>query len=245
MKDILQDIINHTLNLGGIELIKVVGTDTDTTISGVAEKKTVIFSGKFKTPVAPFKGTFGMPNLPKLKTILGFSDEYDENAKITVQTQTVDGEAQPATVHFENKSGDFINDYRLMNKTIVEDKVKNVLFKGANWDINFVPSVAGIQRLKKQSALHTEDEVFKVKLTGGNLNVQFGTPSNYSGNFTFHTGITGSLNKTMGWPVKEFISIMDLLGDKVIYISDQGVMRITVDSGLADYEYLLPAQHYS
>jgi hypothetical protein len=35
---------------------------------------------------------------------------------------------------------------------------------------------------------------------------------------------------------------MDLSGDKRIEISDQGVMRVTVDSGIADYEFLLPAQ---
>jgi hypothetical protein len=35
---------------------------------------------------------------------------------------------------------------------------------------------------------------------------------------------------------------MDLAGDKHVYISDQGAMRITVDSGIAQYEYLLPAQ---
>lgn len=241
MKDILQDIINHTLNLGGIDLIKVVGTDKETTINGVSEKKTVIFSAKFKAPVAEFVGTFGMPNLPKLKTILGFSEEYDENAKITVLTQKVDNADQPATIHFENKAGDFINDYRLMDKAIVESKVKNVQFKGAKWDVDFQPTVAGVGRLKKQSMLHSEDEVFKTTLKGGNLTAHFGNPSNYSGNFVFHPGITGSLSKTLGWPVKDFITIMDLLGDKHIYISDQGVMRITVDSGMADYEYLLPA----
>lgn len=241
MKDILQDIINHTGNIGGIELLKIVGSTTETVVSGVSDKKTVIFSGKFKAPVAEFVGTFGMPNLPKLKTILGFSEEYDENAKITVVTQKVDGADQPATIHFENKAGDFNNDYRLMDKSIVESKVKNVTFKGAKWDVDFTPSVAGITRLKKQSTLHSEDEVFKTTLKGGNLTVHFGTPSNYSGNFVFQPSLSGSLTKTLGWPVKDFITIMDLLGDKHIYISDQGVMRITVDSGIAEYEYLLPA----
>lgn len=241
MKDILQDIINHTLNLGVIDLLKVTGTAAETSIAGVAENRTVIFNGKLKAPVAEFIGVFGMPNLPKLKTILSFSEEYDENAKITVAKQNVAGVDQPATVHFENKSGDFKNEYRLMDKTIVEDKVKNVLFKGAKWDVDFQPTVAGVGRLKKQAMLHSEDEVFKTTMSGGNLSAQFGSPSNYSGNFVFHPGLTGNLSKTMGWPVKQFLAIMDLLGDKHIYISDQGVMRITVDSGLAEYEYLVPA----
>jgi hypothetical protein len=44
------------------------------------------------------------------------------------------------------------------------------------------------------------------------------------------------------WPVKEFLSIMDLPGDKIIRISDAGATEIVVDSGLAVYRYLLPAQ---
>jgi hypothetical protein len=35
---------------------------------------------------------------------------------------------------------------------------------------------------------------------------------------------------------------MDLPGDKIVKISDAGATEITVDSGLAVYRYLLPAQ---
>lgn len=241
-KDILQDIIDHTLPLGCIDLIKVTGADTETNINAAAEDRTVIITGKFNAPILGFKGIFGMPNLPKLKTILGFSDEYDENAKITVTTQNRDGVDQPVAIHFENKTGDFVNDYRLMSKTIVEEKVKNVVFKGATWNVSFEPTIAGIQRLKKQSNVHNEETVFTTKLSGGNLNVSFGDPATHSGNFVFHNGLSGSLSRPLEWPVRQFVSIMDLVGDKTIYISDQGVMRITVDSGIANYEYLLPAQ---
>ena len=41
---------------------------------------------------------------------------------------------------------------------------------------------------------------------------------------------------------KQFVSIMDLTGDKKVRISDDGAAEITVDSGLAVYQYLLPAQ---
>lgn len=241
-KDVLQDIIDHILPLGCIDLIKVTGTDTETMVNAAAEDRTVIINSRFKAPILGFKGVFGMPNLPKLKTILGFSDEYDENAKITVTTQTRDGVTQPSSVHFENKTGDFVNDYRLMSKAIIEEKVKQVVFKGATWNVDFEPTIPGIQRLKKQSNVHNEETVFTTKLTNTNLNISFGDPATHSGNFTFHTGLTGSLSRPLEWPVRQFLSIMDLVGDKHIYISDQGVMRITVNSGIADYEYLLPAQ---
>ena len=90
MKDYLKDLIDHTHGLGNIDLIKVTGTDTETTINAIAEDKSVIVSGTLKNPNAEFIGTFGMPNLGKLKTILGF-DDYDEHAKINVTRVDKDG----------------------------------------------------------------------------------------------------------------------------------------------------------
>ena len=114
-KDVLQDLIQHILSLSEIDLVKVTGTDKETLINATAENRSVIMSGKFKSPIMGFAGVFGMPTLVKLKTILSFSDEYDENAKITVLTQQRNGTDQPCAIHFENKSGDFTIDYRLMS----------------------------------------------------------------------------------------------------------------------------------
>ena len=162
MKDNLQDLIQHTFGLGVIDLVKIVGTDKETQISAIAEDKSVIVSGTFKNPIIDFKGTFGMPNLSKLKTILGF-DEYDDQAVINVITQNKDGSDIPVAIHFETKSGDFVNDYRLMSKSIIEEKVKDVKFKGATWNVEFEPTIAGIMRLKKQASANSEENNFKNK----------------------------------------------------------------------------------
>ena len=241
MKDHLQDIISHTLNLGVIELIKVVGTQQETVISALAEDRSVIITGRFKNPHAEFIGTFGMPNLPKLKTILGF-EEYDENATIAMTRITKEGVDVPSAVHFETKTGDFVNDYRLMAQSIIEEKVKPVKFAGATWNVNFEPKVANIQRLKKQATANSEETTFVTKTDGSDLKIFFGDAATHSGNFVFESGVQGALQRQWAWPVRQFLSIMDLMGDKRVYISDQGAMRITVDSGIAEYEYLLPAQ---
>ena len=240
MKDYLQDLIAHTHGLGNVDLIKATGTDKETQINAIAEDKSVIISGALKNPVADFIGTFGMPNLGKLKTIVGF-DEYDEHAKISVTKVNKDGVDTPTTIHFETKTGDFVNDYRLMSKAIVEEKVKSVTFKGAAWNVEFEPTVAGIQRLKKQASANSEEEHFTMSTVNGDLKINFGDPSTHSGNFVFQTGVTGTLSKTWNWPVKVFLAIMDLPGDKTIKIADAGATEITVDSGMATYRYLLPA----
>jgi hypothetical protein len=238
MKDNLQDLIQYTNGLGVIELVKISGTDKQTSIAALAEDKSVVVEGTFKTPIADFIGTFGMPNLGKLKTILGF-DDYDENAKINVTRNKDD---VPSAVHFETKNGDFVNDYRLMSKAIVEEKVKTVTFKGAKWDVEFEPTIAGIMRLKKQAQANSEELHFTAKTDKNDLKIYFGDASTHSGNFVFHPDVEGTLGRAWQWPVKVFLAIMDLPGTKTVRISDQGAAEITVDSGLATYRYLLPAQ---
>lgn len=241
MKDNLKDLIEHTYGLGCIELIKITGTDTETQINAIAEDKSVIVSGTFKHPLADFKGVFGMPNLSKLKTIIGF-DEYDAEAKISVLTTQRNGVDVPDFIHFETKAGDFLNDYRLMSEAVVSEKVKSVLFKGAAWNIEFEPTIAGILRLKKQATANSEEQNFTTKTENGDLKIYFGSPSTHSGNFVFHTGVTGTLARQWMWPVKQFLAIMDLTGDKTVRISDSGAAEVTVDSGVAVYRYILPAQ---
>jgi len=241
MKDNLQDLVEHTYGLGKLDLIKIVGTKTSTQMFALSEDKSVIFSGNFKTPIIEFDGTFGIPNLSKLKTILGFED-YDENAIITVSTQKTDEGVQPSAILFETKTSDFVNNYRFMKKSVVEDKIKSVSFKGATWNIEFEPTVAGILRLKKQHQANSEEETFTVKVENGDLKIYFGDPTTHSGNFIFYPQVTGTLARSMMWPIKTFLAIMDLPGDKTVRISDQGVAEIVIDSGLAIYYYRLPAQ---
>lgn len=239
MKDNLQDLIKHTYGLGVIDLIKIVGSDKETKITALSEDKTVVVEGTTNTPVADFIGTFGMPNLNKLQTILGF-DDYDENAKISVTRVNKDGEDVPTAIHFETKASDFVNDYRLMSKVIVEEKVPPVKFKGAKWDVEFEPTVAGIMRLKKQAQANSEEAHFVTKTDKNDLRIYFGDHSSHSGHFVFQGGVNGSLSRAWKWPVKVFLSIMDLPGDKTVKISDQGACEITVDSGISVYRYLMP-----
>ena len=83
---------------------------------------------------------------------------------------------------------------------------------------------------------------FTTKTDKNDLKIYFGDPSTHSGNFVFQPNVSGTLSRAWQWPVKVFLAIMDLPGEKTVRISDQGAAEITVDSGLATYRYLLPAQ---
>jgi len=238
MKDYLLDIVQHTYDLGCIDLIKITGTDSATTVGGLAEDKSVIIDAQFANPMADFVGTFGMPNLGKLKTLLNLQ-EYREDAKLAV-TRKANGELDGIT--FENKVGDFKNNYRFMASDIVNDKLKTLKFKGVNWHITFEPTVAAIQRLRMQAQANSEENNFQVKTDGKDLKFFFGDHSTHSGNFVFQHDITGALKHSWSWPVSQVMSILSLTGDKTMQISDDGCMQITVNSGLAVYNYILPAQ---
>ena len=238
MRDHLLDLVQHTLELGVIDLVKITGDDKETVIAGLAEDRSVVVEGKFANPVADFIGNFGMPNLSKLKILLNIQ-EYRENAKLSITRRST---GEPDGINFENATGDFKNSYRFMASEIVNDKLKTVKFKGVNWHIEFEPTVASIMRLKMQAQANAEETNFQAKTDGTNLMFFFGDHSTHAGNFVFQPDVTGQLKRAWSWPIKTFISIMDLTGDKVVKISDDGAAMITVDSGLAVYNYILPAQ---
>jgi hypothetical protein len=241
MKDILQDIVAHTHSLGFLSLVKVTGEDKETAIEAMAEDRTVIVNAKTHSPVKEFVGTFGMPNLDKLALHLK-NPEYKENAKIEVITAEKNSETIPVSLHFENATGDFKNDYRFMNQQFINEKLKSVKFKGATWDIEFQPNIAAIGRLKLQAQAHSEESVFQVKTENNNLVFFFGDASTHAGSFVFETDVKAKLKQNWSWPVVQVISILNLDGDKTMRIADAGAMQITVDSGLASYDYILPAQ---
>lgn len=241
MQDFLKDIVSHTHGLGIIDLVKITGTEDDTAINAVAEDRSVIVEARFKSAHPDFIGVFGMPNLGKLNTILGIP-EYKENAQLSINRQERNGESVPVGVHFQNAAGDFKNDYRFMAAEIINDKLKAVKFKGVEWGVDFVPTNANIQRLKFQASANSEETTFIAKTENGDLKFFFGDASSHAGNFVFQAGVTGTIAKAWNWPVAAVISILGLAGDKTFKISDEGAAMITVDSGLAEYSYIIPAQ---
>ena len=241
MKDILQDIVAHTHALGFLNIVKVNGDDAQTGIDSMAEDRSVIMQANTKNAQLEMKGTFGMPNLNKLDIHLK-CPEYKDGATIDVVRQDRNGEQIPTGIHFENATGDFKNDYRFMNAEIINEKLKTVKFKGANWDVEVSPTMASVQRFKMQATANAEETVFTVLTDGTDIKFKFGDASTHAGEFVFATGVTGSLKNEWAWPVQQTLAILSLDGDKVMKFSDQGAMQINVDSGLATYEYILPAQ---
>ncbi len=239
IKDTLTDIVAHTHQLGFLPLVKIT-SDDETLIDSMSEDRSVILSGKTSNSITSIKGVFGMPNLEKLALHLK-NPEYKENAKIEVVEAVRNGASIPVCLHFENATGDFQNDYRFMNSEVINERLKSVKFKGAQWNITFEPTVASIQRLKLQASANSEENVFHVTTNGNDLIFSFGDAASHAGSFVFQSSVVGKLKQTWAWPINQVLSILSLVGDKEMKISDAGAMQITVNSGLAEYSYILPA----
>ena len=194
MRDILQDIVNHTNKLGFLNIVKVTGDDQKTQVDSMADDRSVIMYAETKDPQPSMKGVFGMPQLEKLRYLVE-GKEYQDGAKIEVVTANRNGEDLPVGLHFENKDGDFKNDYRFMTTEVINEKLKTVTFRGTNWAVTLEPTVAAIQRLKFQSQANSEEKMFSVKTEGTDLKFYFGDAASHAGNFVFQSGITGSLKR--------------------------------------------------
>lgn len=239
MRDYLLDIIKNTFSLGKVPLIKIVGTQEETKISAVADERLFVVNARLHNPNPDFIGRFGMPNLSRLLSTLN-TEEYREDAKITVVRE----KNQPTGINFENKAGDFKNYYRFMDSVVVDQMLPDLTFSGATWHVEIEPTVQGIQRMKFQSAnTGNDDNIFYVK-TDANNNVvfKFGDPASVNGEFVFYPGASGTLRNERAYSSTAVLNILSLNGDKTMKFSNDGVVMITVDSGLAVYNYILLAQ---
>jgi hypothetical protein len=244
MKDILQDIVSHTHNLGFLNIVKITGDNEATKIDSMADDRTVIMLAETNAPIPELAGVFGMPQLNKLKYLLDGS-EYKENAKIELVHADRNGVTIPVGIHFENKEGDFKNDYRFMNTEIINEKLKSVKFKVPKWDVELTPNLASVQRFSFQAGANTEHATFLARTDGDKLKFIFGDQSTHGGEFVFATGVSGQLNKGWTWPVSSVLSILkiaDVNNAKVSFSNEVGAIMITLDSGIATYKYIIPAQ---
>lgn len=245
MQDILQDIVSHTHGMGFLNIVKISTDSNSTRITSITEKnKNVILFGSAHNRVDEFDGVFGMSNLDKLNLLLK-NPEYQENATIKLMHKLNNNKEEYISgLRFENDAGDFINEYKFINKDIVEQKLKDLKFKGSPppWHIEFEPPVTSITRMKLMSAIHSENLHFIIRSDNDNIIFSFGDSVTHEGEFVFKHNVGYTLTAQSIYPVQEVQSILSLSGNITMSISDGFGIKISVDSGLATYEYILLCQ---
>jgi hypothetical protein len=241
MLSILKDLVAHINPIGSINLLRVTQKGNYAAIDGFNDQKTLIVFAKTIKSLDGFSDVFGIGDFSKLSYILK-TPEYQNGAKIEIKTEVRNGETVPVEVSFQNQTGDFKNVYKFVNPQIVKDKLKDIGFSEPNWDVTFSPSALSIGRLKLMAGGLTEENVFKFKTKDNNLMLIIGDPNTHGGEFVFHPGISKNINEFFFWPIDIIMAILNTDGDKEISISNEGLVRIKVNSGLIEYNYMIPAQ---
>lgn len=241
MKDFLQDIVAHIHTLGVLPNIRVNATSSQVDIDALSDDRHVVLKASTHKNVNGLEGSFAMNNLHKLDLHLK-CPEYRDNANISVVIENRGGVMIPTGIHFQNETGDFQNDFRFGHKSLLDlTMMKSVDLNINNWDIEFQPTQANIQRFKYQVSAHTEETLFHVSTQDNNLIFSFGDLNTHAGSFVFQSGITGTITGNWLWPKSTILNVLNLDGDKFVKITDKGAFQITVDSGIAVYNYIFKA----
>jgi len=245
IKDTLKDVLKHTHGLGIFEMVKITGTLEETEIETVDPEKTVILKGKTVNPVPDFiDATVGMSRMGVLQGYLNYPGFDDENATVKIVKQDRNGEEVPTEVGFKSTDGNDAN-YRFMLSDVINQQMKAITFRGANFNVNIVPSVKNLKDLNYfNGILGSYEATFSPKTDGTNLTFHIGDGVSDRAKVHINSEIDGSITKDWKWPLDIVLKILRLSDSSncVMSINDQGLMQIVVHSGLGEYTYLLPAK---
>lgn len=244
MKDIISDIVKHTAGLGFIENVKVTGTEDETLLDAMDADRTVILKARLHNVQPDLIGEFGLGNLGFLSGVSRLPNYQTEESTVEVKRGERNGVEAPEQLIFKDENGN-TDRYRVMSKEIIEQTLQTVKFKGAEWDVTFEPTKAKVAELQAVAGIYGSIEPnFTVKTEDGNLIVTVGaSDGSYTGKRTFATNVDGELNEGYAWPLNQVLSILKLgmSGSCVMNISKKGALQISVDSGMGQYDYILPA----
>ena len=245
MRDILLDIVKHTHSLGFIQAVKVNGGDgTQTEIEAMDDDRTVVLKGKIHKPVSEFVGTLGLGKLAVLAGYLNFEGYSDASSTIKVITNERNGEQVPEELQFASTSGYSAN-YRFMVSQLIEEKLKSIKFKGINWDLTIQPTQQNLKDLSYfAGVMSSVQPTFVAKTDGGVLKFYIGDGSNDRVEIPITANVGSEIKRGWSWPLAQTLSILKLsdTSQASISFSEQGAMKISIDSGIGLYDYVLPAR---
>lgn len=245
VNDIFKDILKHTHSLGIFEMVKVTGTLDETVLESVDPEKTVIFKGKLKSPVPDFiDSTVGLSRMGVLDGSLKYPGFDDDNATVSIIKQDRNGTEVPVEIEFKSPDGTDAH-YRFMLADVINQQLKAIKFKGAEFDIEFTPTPKNLKDLTYwNSVLGAYEQNFSPKSDGTNLYFHIGDGVSDRTKVHISDSIEGSVTQDWKWPLDIVLRILRL-GDNgiaTLSINNQGLLQIVVDSGLGEYTYLLPAK---
>lgn len=245
IKNTFKDVLKHTHTLGIFEMVKISGTLEETVIETVDADKTVIVKGKTVNPVADFAdNTVGLSRMSVLDGYIKFPGFDDDAATVRVITQERNGKDVPTEVEFVANDGTNAN-YRFMLAEVINQQLKNIAFKGADFDVNIVPSQKNLKDLAYfNGVLGQFESTFSPRTADGKLYFYIGDGSGDRTKILINDAPDGEVSHEFHWPLDIVLKILRLSesSNVVLSINAKGLLQIVVHSGLSEYTYLLPAK---
>lgn len=246
VKDTLLDLLEFTNN-EFFDCVKIVGSDTETLISASDGEPTLILNGRTKEPQDALKGTLGLGGLTFLSGLFKQQDLRTPTSSVTVQTRERNGIEYTEMFNFVGDDGTEAS-YRLMHESALPDMP---VFKGTDWDIEFVPDKAKIDKFAHLAALMGDIESqFSAKVVDGDLVFHIGeeAASSHKVKMVFASDITENVTAGLKWPCRQVLYALrasqtgNRAVDPIMKISNKGVICVSIDSGLGEYDFYIVAK---
>lgn len=265
MRDILRDIVK-IVRAADIGTIKITGENGAVAFQGVDEGRTVILKGNALKPDTNFEGVSGIGNLDRLAAILNlYQDPADvvtaarKLRKIRVEKKDANGEtvldgagnpefeeaeenAIEKFVFSKTKPFKMENNFRVIARNLIPQQFSP---KAVDYAVEFTPTAAAIEYLDKMVSV-SSGGVFSVKIQEGSngnnsLFINLGEVGNES-LIEFHQDVEGELKNNWSWDISQVNKLLKLASNAILTIgfSDRGMLKITIETGMAQYEFTIP-----
>lgn len=243
MREILIELLKQS---APFPILKVLGTDKETSVVASSECKTFIFRAFLKQHIPEFAGEFGITNLSLLKGLLEFPAYRSDLSTFNIKRRKI-GERE-IVEQFEfaaGKSSKTSAIFRLTSPDLIPE-ITTMTGK-ASWDVEFIPDRAVVTQFLKLASIHSEvSKTFVPYTDNGDLVFSVGdtNSSTHSASMVFQESVTGDVTGNLQYPVGMFSTAMKLAESNPLTLSFKsrsGPMKFSIETELATYEYIIRA----
>lgn len=233
---VLSEVIKYC-NLGGVEVIKITGSDDNIIVQCHDEDKTLYVDARIKTPLDEIRGEFGITNIKMLSGLLGFS--HFKEGSLKVITRKSGDLVVPTQIEFKGKGSKSL--YNLMDAQYIPQQAK---IATVPWEATISPTKDMLAEFQEFAGLYSEiDKHFHISVTDGVVNVAFGQEASSTHSGTMK--LTDTEKKTissMTFPVDKFVMLMKLAincENAKLLLTSKGLLGVDIETDLGVYKYYL------
>lgn len=239
LRDVLRDVVDTTSPFG-FENIAFKREDGFIAIEGYTIDRQVIMKARTKQDVTDIKSTFGLGNLPMLQGLLNLKTFQSDSTVIEPYGTKTDKEGKVTIDGLCFRSDDAEMKFVVQAEKYIARQPKTMAI---DFEAQITPSAAKVVELKSLAGVIKSISALVTPYTEDNsLFFRFGAPNsnNHNGALNF-MACKGELKGTFSFPVERIMQALTRINNSEITMefSERSLIRVTVDTGVVIYEFLL------